>query len=176
MNNKLNKGGFTLIELLVVVLIIGILSSIALPQYTKAVEKARAAEAMVWLNNFVTAETVYFLARGKFGDLDELDINLGSFSSNLMKNFDLSETTIGTVSGKPTAIAKLTRKDNPSMAYSLKVTMTHAANDDKITTVRQCTIASGGNGKICQAITNGRSCGVGAETTWCYSNYTVTIG
>ncbi|MBQ7908200.1 MAG: prepilin-type N-terminal cleavage/methylation domain-containing protein [Elusimicrobiaceae bacterium] len=58
------SAGFTLIELLVVVLIIGILSSVALPQYTKAVEKSRAAEAMVFLRHLKDMGTMYMLEHG----------------------------------------------------------------------------------------------------------------
>ena len=80
MNNKISyKLGFTLIELLVVVLIIGILTSIALPQYQKAVEKARAAEGITMMRNIANANQRFFLANGRYaghGELDLLDIEI----------------------------------------------------------------------------------------------------
>lgn len=44
-----NKQGFTLLEILVVVMILGILTSIALPNYRRAVERTRVAEARTLL-------------------------------------------------------------------------------------------------------------------------------
>ena len=63
-----NKLGFTLIEMLVVVLIIGILASIALPQYQKSVEKAKLSEALM---NFQTIKG----AIDRFLLTDKLDGN-----------------------------------------------------------------------------------------------------
>lgn len=69
--------GFTLIELLVVVLIIGILSAVALPQYTKAVEKSRAAQAFAVLKSVAEAQQSYYMANGTYAKFfDELDIDL----------------------------------------------------------------------------------------------------
>ena len=71
---QLTNTGFTLIELLVVVLIIGILAAIAVPQYQKAVERSRTAEALQVLGDWANAQSIYHMQHNAFADdMDELN-------------------------------------------------------------------------------------------------------
>ena len=78
------KKGFTLIELLVVVLIIGILSAIALPQYNKAVFKSRMAEAFTNLKTLKNALDVCELENGR------VDFSSGNDTCFQESNLDIS--------------------------------------------------------------------------------------
>ena len=73
----MKNRAFTLIELLVVVLIIGILASIALPQYQKAVMKTRYASLKTLTRSIADAEEVYYMANNKYSvDFEELDVQM----------------------------------------------------------------------------------------------------
>ncbi|MDO5765277.1 MAG: prepilin-type N-terminal cleavage/methylation domain-containing protein [Elusimicrobiales bacterium] len=162
--------GFTLIELLVVVLIIGILSAVALPQYTKAVEKSRAVEAQVLLGNLVTAETVYEMSQGSYTtDLSELDLTLpttgtaAEMASGVVKtkNFNI---TVSDLAGSLEISA--VRSLNGTAAavpnnYTLRIIMMTDG-----TVARSCYGAD-----ICKSLTNGIVCksAVG-EADWCFSS------
>jgi len=63
---NIETRGFTLIELLVVVLIIGILSAVALPQYQAAVDKTHYTAMIPAVHAVKDAQELYKLANGNY--------------------------------------------------------------------------------------------------------------
>jgi type IV pilus assembly protein PilE len=58
--NKRKVFGFTTIELLIVMVVIGILSAIAFPQYTQHLRKGRRAQVMAFMMDMASREQQYF--------------------------------------------------------------------------------------------------------------------
>lgn len=63
---KKRNGGFTLVELLIVIVIIGILATLAVPQYQKMVERSKTAEAYNFMDALRKAECLYYTQFGVF--------------------------------------------------------------------------------------------------------------
>lgn len=159
-----NNSGFTLIELLVVVLIIGVLSAIALPQYTTAVEKSRAAEALTLMSATRDAVERYRFQKDAWPSANNfavLDVEIPQNGSDYGgKNYKITMMPLADAT-KFVINATRTTKDK----YQLKTVMVD--NGSVIQTYRYCGAASdsaekptqlGDNtkaGQYCNAITNG---------------------
>lgn len=166
--SKRNLSGFTLIELLVVVLIIGILAAIAVPQYTKSVEKSRASQLMVSLDAYVKSQSLYHLANGKYHFYttpETIEANTGVSLPTLstdqwqcgMSCFGCDDPEFG-----------CQRKITPT--YALKVQINHETNE----VLRYCC----GDEKMCKVIGGGAVCTEGGsanDSPWCYSSSWVIL-
>ncbi len=85
---------FTLIELLVVILIVAILAAIALPQYQKAVWKARAVQLRVAVQALAQAQEQYYLIHGTYPTaFSQLDIAFDSFPEHPKGNGHVGNVT-----------------------------------------------------------------------------------
>ena len=84
------RCGFTLIELLVVVLIIGILSAVAVPQYQFAVEKSRYVQQIIVVDALFKGAQLYYLQNDEWPTgsekLQAMDITMASCNSWFMKD------------------------------------------------------------------------------------------
>ena len=68
------KKGFTLVELLVVVLIIGILSSVAVPRYTRSVRRAELIEGLTNGKTIYDAAIRHKSVNSEYPTFDQIDV------------------------------------------------------------------------------------------------------
>ena len=86
MLNKKSRG-FTLVELLIVIIIIGILATMAIPQYQKMVDRAKWAGPVQMLGTIKEVALVYYMANQAYPitfasmDMDDPSPS-GSFQRN----------------------------------------------------------------------------------------------
>jgi len=117
---SMRREGFTLIELLIVVIIIGILASIAVPQFFRVAERARAAEGVQALGAVRRAQLRYYSEHGittaAAGDLD--------YDVPTLRYFSAPAPVAATYTGGNENLATITRNgiSNPGFgAYTLTV-------------------------------------------------------
>jgi prepilin-type N-terminal cleavage/methylation domain-containing protein len=90
MGKKQRKiAGFTLMELLVVVVIMGIIAAFASPSYTRAIQRARAKDAINNLTAIHAAQLIYRSLNGSFiacADVAAINGINGANSLNVIPN------------------------------------------------------------------------------------------
>ena len=64
----MKRKGFTLVELMIVILIIGILTTMAVPMYRKTIETSKATDALAILNAIANANRMYNLDTGNYAN------------------------------------------------------------------------------------------------------------
>lgn len=109
------KKNFTLLELMIVGIIIAILAALAIPQFIRAGERSRSAEAINLLGALRGAQERYFSENSVYSeDCTLLDVGI----PDLRYFFDAADPAPATtpVCAKADPIVKVTRNDRDNVA------------------------------------------------------------
>lgn len=119
-NSTLDKAisGFTLIEVMIVVVIIGILSAIAYPNYTEYVRRGARADAMTLLLDAANKQEQFFVDNRVYSD-NLAAIGVATATENGYFNVTLENVTADTFRIVATAAAGPVRGDEQCPALTI---------------------------------------------------------
>ncbi|MCM8782230.1 MAG: prepilin-type N-terminal cleavage/methylation domain-containing protein [Candidatus Omnitrophica bacterium] len=101
----MKKKAFTMLELLITVIVIGILATIAIPNFSKMVDKAKEEQAITYLRLIRSGEKIYYAGNSTYiacADAGEIKSNLGvevteqNYTFRVEGNPDIVDTFIAT--------------------------------------------------------------------------------
>lgn len=128
------KNGFTLVELMITIVIIGILVTLALPNYARSLERAKCSQGVQILKEMRSAALSYYANNetfpppGQESDLeDEVGANFYSDNSNLEWTFAI------TTGNDTTLVLQATRLKGPhANAGNTTINVTDAPGQSEV--------------------------------------------
>ncbi len=149
---KETKAGFTLIELLAVVLIIGIMTSVALPQYRRSVQRAESMEALVNLKAIFDSAKRYRSANSEApSKLNGLDISFFDADTPEESSFNIGNYRY-TFSNEGVAACRLSGTGSSNNTYCLTMYYSYLSGSNKYKDLLVCRSNSAKYNWVCESL------------------------
>jgi prepilin-type N-terminal cleavage/methylation domain-containing protein len=108
-----SKSGFSMMEVTIAIIVLGVIAAMAIPSFTKVVEKSRASEGEKMLKYIYDAQGRYHLENSAYtADEAALDMTISN-----MSNFSSWEALVPADADDPKYIGRLTRNTNDYRLY-----------------------------------------------------------
>jgi len=121
------KKSFTLLELLIVVIIVGVLAMIALPNFTKMIDKAKKDQAITYLKLIRTGEKIYYAGNSQYiacANTSEINSKLGveltedNYTFKVEGNPDITDSFKATATKKGAPMESIIIDQDGNIAYT----------------------------------------------------------
>jgi len=120
-------AGVTLLELMITIVIVSILASIAIPAYSKYVQRARRSDAINAVQLAAAAEEKYYFANNHYGDSTALGITTSTEGYYTIAITNPTDTQHYLITATPTGAQAA---DTDCAAFTLDNTGARSPNPD----------------------------------------------